>query len=171
MCGTRRRLLPLALLLAGCAANPAPRDFLPDAKGAGGSVRGGWIELQLYTDREVEGELLGVSADSVWLGEYASPLAFPLVDVRRATLTAYDPGSGMVAGLMLLGTLSTASNGMLAVFTAPMWLIGGSLAAAAQSRVPRYELDPDDWRDFVPFARFPAGMPARVAPPPDARRE
>jgi hypothetical protein len=64
---------------------------------------------------------------------------------------------------MLLGTLSTISNGGFLIFTAPMWLIGGSLAVGGESRAPERKSPPLTWVELAPFARFPQGIPDGIA--------
>lgn len=159
MCDARHRGL-LALLLAGaCATNPAPDDFLPDAKAARTAVHGGWVVVRLHTDSTFAGELLAASTDSIWIGDFAAPRALAHEQVADARLYAYDSEGGHVMGLALLGTVSTIGNGMLLVLTAPMWLIGGGIASAAQSRAAIYRVPLHEWHDLARFARFPQGMP------------
>jgi hypothetical protein len=43
-----------------------------------------------------------------------------------------------------------------------MWIIGGTAAAAGQSRVPVYQTSRYSWSQIAAFARFPAGIPAGV---------
>lgn len=155
-----RRCGLLALLLAcACATNPAPDDFLPDAKAARTAVHGGWVILRLPGGITATGELLAVSADSIWLGDFAAPRVLAHAQIADGRLYAYDSEAGHVMGLALLGTVSTIGNGMLLILTAPMWLIGGGIASSAQSRVPIYRVPPHEWHDLARFARFPQGMP------------
>ena len=62
------------------------------------------------------------------------------------------------------GALSTASHGVLAGVTFPVWVLGGSLATASQSRKPIVNYDParSDPRSLSPYARFPQGLPDEV---------
>ena len=76
----------------------------------------------------------------------------------RITWYHVDPtGLGLAS---LLGTASTISNGYYLVFTAPLWIITGSIATFTYAREPVVSLGSDAARDLRPFARFPIGMPA-----------
>jgi hypothetical protein len=67
-----------------------------------------------------------------------------------------------MGGLVLLGTLSTISNGAFLLFTAPMWIIGGSIATGARSFEPIVDYPKRDWGHLAPFARYPQGMPRGI---------
>jgi len=58
----------------------------------------------------------------------------------------------------VLGLLSTVSNGWFLIVTGPMWLIGGSIAASGQRRVPIESVPTVRWTDVAAFARFPQGI-------------
>jgi hypothetical protein len=166
---TRRPLAPLAALavLASCATNTAPSRFLPSPAEAQTDAFGGWIELRVRSagrDRSVEGELLAVTADSVWVLTGSGWEVAPTSAVRRGKLTGYDSRWGAVAGYALLGTLSTISNGWLLIFTAPVWMITGTAAAASQSHQPERKTPPLSWSDLAAFARFPQGVPPQTGP-------
>jgi hypothetical protein len=163
------RLRPLvAALGAGpvvaCAVHTAPLGFLPTPQEAQSSAHGGWIELTLSGDQEerlVEGELLAVTADSVWVlgvAGGAGGVVVPTADVVRGRLTAYRWPSGQVTGWTVLGSFSTISNGLFLVFTAPAWIITGSLAGGAESRAAMRQVPPLEWATLAQFARFPQGI-------------
>lgn len=168
--GSRQATRPAAALavalVAACASHTAPRGFLPDAEEAQTDAYGGWIDLQMRTADGVEnvaGELIAVSADSVWVLNGTGGVVLPIAAIVGGQLVGWDSKSGNVGAYTALGTLSTISNGILLIFTAPMWVIGGSFAAASQSRHPIQRLLPADWMRWRPFARFPQGIPRGVA--------
>jgi hypothetical protein len=45
------------------------------------------------------------------------------------------------------------------VFTMPMWLIGGTIAATSRSFDPIIDCQPSDLKSLAPWARFPQGLP------------
>ena len=145
-----------------CAKTSAPKDWLPTPEEAQAASYGGWIELTYregQQDRPADGELIAVNADSVWLLNRKERLVLPTVAVKRGKLTAYEAQTGGLAGWTVGGTVATVSNGVFFVFTAPMWVIGGSLATGAQSHAPERSSPPLKWADLAPFARFPQGVP------------
>jgi len=179
MPGRERCLLVAALLAAcaqGCAGSRAPKYWLGEAADAAREPYGGWIYLERARPDSaggpVAGELLAVSLDTVFLAgrAFARPgqpesavgpgfLAVPVREIESARLQVYDAASGGLAALTAVGVLSTASNGKLAVGTAPMWLLGGSLTTAGRSLEPIHDFPAEDLLDWAPYARYPQGLP------------
>ena len=152
----------IALWTHGCATTTAPPSFLPSPQQAQTDAYGGWIELRYRGDgREgrAEGELLAVSADTIWIMGDSGGIVVGTATVKQGKLTAYDSRSGAVAGYTALGVVSTISNGLLLIFSAPLWIITGTVAGANQSRVPERRVPALQWVDLAPFARFPQGLP------------
>lgn len=156
------RYVALGLMLAGCARNTAPPGFLVTPRIAQSQAYGGWVELRVANGASVAGELIAVTAESVWvLG--TAPMVVPVVGIKEGKVTSTDAEVGNVAGATGLGVLSTISNGILLVFTAPLWIIVGTAAGSSQSYAPERRVPPLHWADLAPFARFPQGLPPGVA--------
>jgi hypothetical protein len=137
---------------------------LPKPTEAQAAAYGGWIELT-YDEpekRHTDGELIAVSADSVWVLSGNQGLVIPTAAVRGGKLTAYAAQKGGLTAWAVLGTISTISNGGFLIFTAPMWIVGGSLAVGGESRAPERKNPPLTWVELAPFARFPQGLPAGI---------
>lgn len=163
------------MLLAACVSNPAPRGWLPPAEIAAREAYGGWIVVDTARDARrggyaagessasagVAGELIAVDPDTVFVMSQTVLVALPKGVVRDATLFAYDAQWGSLAGWAVLGTLSTISNGVVLVLTAPLWIIVSTSAVASRSRAPMVELaeQGDRWEKLRLYARFPQGMP------------
>jgi hypothetical protein len=169
------RALPLFAALAACATTSAPPHFLPEPEIAGREVHGGWLEVRVANppggELRLAGELLAITADSVWLMTRPDSLAAPnsgYVIARRAVTSAKltwwsaEPGTGNLGVDAILGTLSTISNGFILILTAPAWALTGTIASATYTFAPRTGLEPPgpDDPDLRSLARFPAGMPA-----------
>lgn len=160
-------LVALATLPAGCATHAAPTGFLPDPAEAGTDALGSWIQLMTRDSVWVTGELIAVAEDSVWVLPLEGPARAVATDaVSSGKVVAYDAEHGRVVVATLLGTGSTISNGFFLVFTGPLWLLVGTIAAVNQSRAPVHELpaifagNPEDsWSGLALFARFPQGLP------------
>lgn len=156
-------VLALAALLSACGSTRAPRDWLPRAAEAGRVAYGGWAIVEHGTHRDStqrnEGELIAVSADSIWLLADSAAYAIPAAIVRSARVTGYDAQPGAVTAAAAAGALATISNGFFLVFTMPAWFITGSLASRAQARHPVRRADGQDFTDLASFARFPQGLP------------
>lgn len=160
-----RNAVMIAVLVAACPAQPAPEGWLPTPDATPEWTRGGWIELELRTGDSsataplARGELLAVSADSGWVLTDSGIVAVAAAGVARATLVGWDPETGKLTTWALIGTLSTVANGYILVLTAPMWIIGGSLATASHSRRPVLDTEDDQWPELRLYARFPQGLP------------
>lgn len=150
---------------AACAGNSAPRGWLPKAEEAQVVAYGGWIELTCEENggrRRSQGELIAVTADSVWVLEERGGVVMATAAVRTGKLTAYAAQTGNAATWTVVGTLATISNGAFLIFTAPMWIIGGTLVTGNESRAPERSHPSLTWEGLAPYARFPQGMPAGV---------
>jgi hypothetical protein len=157
--------LGATLTVAGCAPNSAPKGWLPKPIQAQAVAFGGWIELT-YNEAEVkrntDGELIAVSADSVWVLTPNQGYVIHTGSVEKGKLTAYAAQTGGLTGWTTVGTLSTISNGAFLIFTAPMWLFAGSLTIGGEARSAERRHPPLTWVELAPFARFPQGLPAGI---------
>ncbi len=132
------------------------------------NVYGSWVWVKLkppVPEARTEsfgGELIAVSPESLYVagpGLRAVPRA-SLVFVR---LAQFDPNSDGVAGLSVLGYLSTIANGWFSfLLTGPMWIIGGTIVAIDRSFKPVFDYTPAQCDEMTPFARFPAGFPEGI---------
>jgi hypothetical protein len=117
---------------------------------------GAWVSIKTgYAQRG--GELIAVTEDSVFAADTLLR-AVASSDILSARLALYDIGDQMGVAVSL-GTLSTISNGVFLIFTAPMWLIGGSIAAVNRSYDPIIDYPDKPLKEFAPFARYPQGLP------------
>jgi len=165
------------LLVAGCAVNPAPHGYLPSPKEAPSDVYGGWIALTMAAgkhDSTVAGELIAVRGDSVWVLPDSGPVvAVPTSTVKHGRVARYNSEAGAIAGFTALGVVSTISNGFLAGFTMPLWVITGIVASSNESRAPLRDVPPLVWANLAAYARFAQGLPpgidlGEIRPKPDA---
>ena len=174
MCARHYWLLLLVMLIAsGCARRHAhpPRGYLPSAGDAGQSAYGAWAAVDHGDPRQTdEGELIAVHNDSMFVLHDDGVLqAIPSWDVSQLTLVTIDGGAadGMV-GWVILGTLSTTSNGLYLIYTAPMWLLLGTASAVSASDTGIVSMSNTTLgqdlaaAQFVSrsqsFARFPMGL-------------
>jgi hypothetical protein len=161
-----RNAAVLMLVVLACQANPSPEEWLPTPEATPQWPRGGWIVIdRAVADSTaprlplIDGELLAVSPDSGWVLTDQGVEAVAAADVAQATLVGWDPQTEKLGLWTAIGAVSTISNGVILVFTAPMWVIGGSLATASHSRRPVLTTDDDQWLDLRLYARFPQGLP------------
>jgi hypothetical protein len=151
--------LIVSLHLTNCAITHAPMRWLPDPEDLPRDRYGAWVNIEAK-DGRTSGELIAISEDTVFVAT-TTLQAIASRDVLSARLVRYNSGGWMEAAV-ILGTLSTLSNGAFLIFTAPMWLIGGSIAAANRSFDPIIDYPHRPLRDFTPYARFPQGLPPGV---------
>lgn len=154
--------LAAAAACAACARSSAPKGWLPKPAEAQVAAYGGWIEVthgERKKQRRTDGELIAVSADSIWVLNEEQSLVIPTIAVQKAKLTAYAAQTGTLTTWTLVGTLATISNGAFLIFTAPMWLVGGPITVGSESRSAERKKPPLTWVELASFARFPQGMP------------
>jgi hypothetical protein len=109
---------------------------------------------------QTDGELIAVNRDSVYVLTTGGLAVIPVRGVAKLNVTGYDAQAAALALWGLAGTLATISHGILLIFSAPVWIITSSIAAAAHSREPR-EIYPEVALNALRiYARFPQGIPA-----------
>jgi hypothetical protein len=162
-CRVRQRAGPwLLLLTAGCAPVSAPGGWLPPAHPDRVDTYGGWIVVQQVGKRgtpRIGGELIAVSSDSVFVFTARGLQGVARSEIKGADLYGYEGGANALVVWTLLGTLASVSHGLGAMFSAPAWIVIGTIAASVQSWKPHVGLRGDDWRAFVPYCRYPQGLP------------
>lgn len=154
-------LFAAVTLMFSCATTHVPTGWLDKPADLPSSGFGGWINMTTLANETISGELIAVSSESLFVaGEKL--IAVATADIASARMVAYDAQAGAMGGLAVLGTVSTISNGYFFVFTAPMWIIGGAVAAGRRSHEPIVDYPKQDWDQFAPFARFPQGLPPQL---------
>jgi len=145
-------------LMISCATTNAPQQWLSEAEQVGSDGFGGWVDIR-FPDGRISGELIAVTEDTLFFAD-SMLRAVAAKEIVSARVASYHASS--LAGFVFLGTLSTVSNGFLLIFTAPMWLIGGSAAAGGRSYEPIVDYPESPLNDFRRFARFPQGLPPQL---------
>jgi hypothetical protein len=158
-------LLAAASVICGCAPVHAPRAMHPPVERLERFVYGGWAELDVRQNGSrwtLRGELIAVDSGSVVIMVGDSARRIEMSEIDYASVDLHDRDGGDIAAWTALGALSTLSHGWFLVFTAPMWLVGGTASAVAagnsgfeSENVPRARW----WRERAPYARFPQGTP------------
>jgi hypothetical protein len=159
-------LAVVAIAASGCAGIQAPRGSVPMVAVAPQDPFGGWAavwEGKGYSP-DFQGELIAVGPDSVFVLAGDSLVARSIRSVRRVRVVGYDPKAADLMTWTFLGTVSTASHGIVAVLSAPLWLLIGSTitsgaAHASEINVPSQHRT---WEDLRPYARFPEGLPPGI---------
>lgn len=144
-----------------CVSNKAPKHFLKKPVLAQHDPYGGWIEVQTLEGEWYYGELIAVQDDSLYLLD-TTLQSVAVSEITYAKLVGYDSEADGMGTLVVLGTLSTISNGVYLVCTFPLWAIGGGYVAHLQSKLPVLEFPAQDIKLFQYFARFPQGLPENL---------
>ena len=129
-----------------------------------GPVRGANAKIYLTDGSTVEGELLDVHEKWVAIETETTDVRVSVESISEIKVTAYSNAIivGGLVGWNLTGTASTLSHGIILIFTAPVWIVGGvsSTVAAAvdsdQSAIVKAGYQTKIWQ----FVRFPQGIPA-----------
>jgi len=145
-------------LLISCATTNAPTHWLSEPDQTALDAYGGWIDVRCRNSR-IAGELIAISEDTVFVAD-STLHAVVSTDILSARLAIYHASS--MGGYVFLGVLSTLSNGGFLIFTAPMWLIGGSTAASSRSHDPIIDYPDKTLDEFTRFARYPQGLPSSL---------
>jgi hypothetical protein len=108
----------------------------------------------------IEGELLGIDHEYLYVLAKDGTTAIARADVVSVSLQMYSPsGAGTAAVWTLLGALSTVSHGYYAVFTAPTWAVVGGGTAIVMATAGSESAARDELGQLFQFARFPQGLP------------
>ncbi len=158
----------ILILFSGCATTYAPHDWLPKTDDVPKGAYGGWMTLFVKPDSlmnsnkllQYNGEFISSDTSHVYL------LADSLYVVNKkdvmSSLIEIDQKNISDFGLWTAGgCLLTATNGLFAILTAPIWLITGISVSVGESVRDRYETDnPDElyWSSIQKFSRFPQGI-------------
>ncbi len=146
------------VLFIGCAHTHAPAGWLSEPQDLSSDPYGGWITLKLKSNQTLSGELIAVSEDSVYVADNSFHV-IPQSDVLKARLVAYNSHAGQMGTWTILGTLSTISHGLFLVLSAPVWMIGGGIAASVRSRDPILDYPKHHFNRLAFYARFAGGLP------------
>ncbi|MCP4703712.1 MAG: hypothetical protein GY865_03805 [candidate division Zixibacteria bacterium] len=155
-------LLIVSLCLAGCARQYAPHGWLSDVETTEVQAFGSWIELNYVTDSVsgvYQGELIAIDSIKVYILTSNDLIDIDRAKVSKAIIVSYDAHTGKLAGWVAVGSVLTASHGVLMIGTLPAWLLLGSMIAAGHSYMPLSGYPSTDWDELKKFARFPYGLP------------
>lgn len=185
-------LLGAAFFLSGCGMTMAPENWLPEAGDRALDPYGGWIEMTVSPDRpdgkrrDIEGELVAIDADSIWVlpclkvrpRDYDSRyhrrpsvlhwqpvIAISTDRIRKAEVEGFASRPENATGLATLGVFSTLTHGFFLIFTAPVWMLGGSALSFNQADLAREKwAGPESVEALGRYARFPRGWPRGLDP-------
>lgn len=154
-------LVAICLVGMGCASTSAPPRVLKSPEHEKQDVFGGWVEVNVQGGEQIDGELLALGRDTMYVIRYDNSfVSIPRQDISYAKLTAYGMQRDMAALAVFTGTISTLSHGFYLVLSAPMWMFAGSASAGSHAKTAQilYEGN-SDWYEMEAFARYPQGMP------------
>ena len=158
-------VLLLSIFIFGCATTKVPKNWSSEPYEMATSTYGGWVNVECSSENDkkvrMAGELIAVGNDSIFVADSLFH-SIARKDITKARLVCYNSNSGEMSGLVILGTVSTISNGLFLIFTMPMWLIGGTIAGSTQSYIPIIDYPDEDFKEFSKFSRFPQGLPEKI---------
>jgi hypothetical protein len=173
MIAPRPSFLLLAATLGGCVHL---RPLLPreEARGVATAASieevptcGHQVTVSLVNQQVVEGELIAADATALHVLDADRLASIAAAEIDRVTVRVLPNRSGGIAGVTVLGTISTVSNGYFLLFTAPLWIISGT-AAGTNAITRSFEVAPPADPALPAYARFPQGLPPGW-PPTSAR--
>ncbi len=155
-------LLVVAIVLSGCKTMKAPKGVVPNRKDMMVQAYGAWFYTTDLGPRQpqTEGELIAISADSVYVLDGDTLKTFVLKDIQRARVIAFNNQSSSYTLWTSLLAVGTLANGAFASFTLPLTLaVGIPTTIAEAKRQNFFEYPLHDWNQLGKFARFPQGLP------------
>lgn len=145
------------------------------------------VTLPQADQTELAGELMAVSAESLWMFRDSEIVSVPLVEVRLVQVWRAERlggkamGYSAIVGLVTGGALTAACSqvegascgGVLPVVFAS-WMLWGGLSASSVESSAKFRVGAGDWERLRPYARFPQGLPDNLPrrgfmPTPDRR--
>jgi hypothetical protein len=123
-------------------------------------VRGFTATARRLDGSELRGELLASDDRALWIEDSARTtrrLGFEQIDKLELDLTSAETET--IGLWTALGALSTVSHGVVAIFTAPTWLLVGTSATIAESSADDADVRAVKYPMLNQFARFPQGLP------------
>lgn len=160
--------LSLQLLLAGCATNTAPRDWLSDAEETEKQAFGAWISVMYQgtpgNSSRADGEFIALDENKIYVLTLQEFTPIDREKIEKASITAYDSKARQIGLWTLFGSLSTVSHGVALIISMPAWILVGSIATASQSYAPVNNHPPASWENLRKYARFPQGLPQSFNP-------
>jgi hypothetical protein len=158
-------LLLLAILLNGCATTETV-TYLPKRDFVGKETNGSMIFLRSRQADFIEGELIAVENDSVYIltKSQFTPCgklkAVAKTDIAGYTLRFAD--SKNYSWTIPVFTIISLTHGLFAIVSLPInWMVTGSLSSAA-NRSATYTMSRLKIDDLYSFSRFPQGIPSEV---------
>lgn len=152
----------LAAIIIACAGSSAPYGWLPPADAAQREAFGAWLDITFMKSAQREntaGEFIAVDGDNLVVLTEKTVISIPIEQIKEAKLMAYNSRSSLLAIWTLVGTLSTASHGIVLLLSAPVWIICGTITTSVESYAPRAAYPQKSWEELRKFARFPQGLP------------
>jgi hypothetical protein len=151
-------------LLGGCAVFHSPRGWLPKLQQVPSEAYGCWSEVEHISDgqtKKTSGELIAVAPGRLFILSQTGVSEIRLISIKWMRLEVFE-SANMLGAWAFVGTLSTLSHGIGLVVSAPIWIISGISAAAAESRSGVIMLRGSPTEDIRKYARFPQGLPEGI---------
>jgi hypothetical protein len=158
-------LLLLEVIFNGCASTKTA-TYLPKRDFVGKETNGSMIFLRTKLVDFIEGELISVENDSVFILSKTQPEPCGKLkvvaknDIAGYTLRFAD--SKNYSWTIPVFTILSLTHGVFAIASLPInWIVTGSLSSAA-NRSATYTMSRLKTEDLYSFSRFPQGIPADV---------
>ena len=164
--------LAITFLLLNCRTIHAPDNWLPENEEMMENAYGGWIYLWIIDpndeyayEPDISGEFISYRNGEITILNYDSIYTIDTNSIAEVVLELVDKNVSTIVVWGFFGTLSTMSHGMYLSFSAPIWIMGTTIAASGESYRDVYEAEYPRkkwWAEVKRFARFPQGIPDEV---------
>lgn len=162
-------LVALVPCVVGCASGGLDRTTVPGHVDTSATidtvpVRGFEVAVEVADGSSVEGELLAVDQEAIWVLTERGPLPLLRSNVREVLVQLREHSGTELGGWTAAGTFSTLSHGFWLIFSAPIWLLAGIPVSVDEILASRETAQSGSFELLYQFARFPQG------PTPSMRR-
>jgi hypothetical protein len=149
------------IFLVSCASVRAPHGWVPSREKVKTDAFGGWIGVTDSSKVLLQGELIAMSDDSVFVLTKEGFRGVAKSRILSARLIIYNTTEGSYALWTFVGTLFTLTNGTFAVLTLPAMLISGIASTSTEAKRVNYvDYPANNWELLGRYARFPQGLPS-----------
>jgi hypothetical protein len=153
----------ICLVSGSCNSVRAPHGTVPLRTQLTDDAFGGWIGMEHRDSGLIQGELIAVSEDSVFVLQGKEAKGFAKARIGAARLIIFRTAEGGYAAWTFFGSLFTLTNGYFLAVSLPATLISGIATTATEAqRINYMDFPVNGWTELAKFSRFPQGLPREI---------
>ena len=162
-------LVSVVCVFCGCTEHLlAPRSTIPLRNQMVDDGYGSFLQVTYKSPQgginRFAGEFIGMRNDSILILNQNTWISVRQENCSEAVLILFKNNAGLMSFVGLGGVaVSTVLNGGYVILSGPIWIVGSIITGITEgSRANSYVFPLDPWDKFIPYARFPQGIPNTV---------